>query len=64
MRKSVGQAPTAGGQTQQKLCQTSPDIGAEQENHTVGRGSTYDQKGLREAKFGVSPIILSFTQSI
>jgi hypothetical protein len=39
-RKSVGQAPTAGEQTQQKPCQTSSDIGAEQENHTVGRGST------------------------
>jgi hypothetical protein len=27
-------------QTQQKPCQMSSDIGAEQENHTVGRGST------------------------
>jgi hypothetical protein len=40
MRKSVGQALTAGEQTQQKPCQTSSDITAEQENHTVGRGST------------------------
>jgi hypothetical protein len=39
-RKSVGQAPTAGEQTQQKPCRTSSDIGAEQENHTVGRDST------------------------
>jgi hypothetical protein len=31
MRKSVGQAPTAGEQTQQKLCLTSSDIGAEEE---------------------------------
>ena len=37
-RKSVGRAPTAGEQTQQKPCQTSSDIGAEQENHTVGQG--------------------------
>jgi hypothetical protein len=35
-----------GGQTQQKPCRMSSDIGAEQENHTVGRGSTYDRKGL------------------
>jgi hypothetical protein len=40
MRKSVGQAPTAGEQTQQKPCRTSSDIGEEQENHTVRRGST------------------------
>jgi hypothetical protein len=39
MRKSVGQAPTAGEQTLQKPCRTSSDIGAELENHTVGRGS-------------------------
>jgi hypothetical protein len=37
MRKSVGQAPTAGEKTQ-KLCRTSSDIGAELENRTVGRG--------------------------
>jgi hypothetical protein len=29
MRKSVGQAPTAGEQTQQKPCRSSSDIGAE-----------------------------------
>jgi hypothetical protein len=40
MRKSVGQAPTAGERTQQKPCRTSSDMGAEQENHTVGRGLT------------------------
>jgi hypothetical protein len=40
MRKSVGQALTAGKQTQQKPCQTSSNIRAEQENHAVGRGST------------------------
>jgi hypothetical protein len=38
MRKSVGQAPTAGKQTQQKPCRTSSDIGAELENYTFGRG--------------------------
>jgi hypothetical protein len=46
MRKSVGQAQTAGEQTQQKPCRTSSDIGAEQKNHTVGRGLTWDRKGL------------------
>jgi hypothetical protein len=46
MRKSVVQAPTAGKQTQQKPCRTSSDIGAELESHTVGRGPTYDRKGL------------------
>jgi hypothetical protein len=46
MRKSVAQAPTAGEQTQQKPCRTSSDIGAELENHTVGRGPTNDRKGL------------------
>jgi len=40
MRKSVGQAPTAGEQTQQQPCRTSSDIGLEQENHTVRRGPT------------------------
>jgi hypothetical protein len=34
------QVPTAGEQTQQKPCWTSSDIGAKQENHTVGRGPT------------------------
>jgi hypothetical protein len=36
-RKSIGQAPTAGEQTQQKPCRKSSDIGAELENNTVGR---------------------------
>jgi hypothetical protein len=40
MRKPVGQAPTAGEQTKKKPCRTSYDIGAKEENHTVGRGST------------------------
>jgi hypothetical protein len=52
MRKSVGQAPTAGEQTQQKPSRTSSDIGAEQENHTVGRDSTYDWKGLKKNEMG------------
>jgi hypothetical protein len=47
MRKSVRQAPTAGKQTQQNPCRTSFYIGAEQENHTVGRGPMKDPKGLR-----------------
>jgi hypothetical protein len=46
MRKSVEQAPTAGEQTQQKPCRTSSDVGAELENHTIGRGPMYDRKGL------------------
>jgi hypothetical protein len=46
MRKSVGQAPTAGEQTQQKPCRTSSDIRAELENHTVERDLMYDRKGL------------------
>jgi hypothetical protein len=40
MRKSVRQAPTEGEQMQQKPCRTSSDIGAELENHTVGRDPT------------------------
>jgi len=40
MRKTVGQALTAGEQAQQKPCRTSSDIGAEQENHTAGWGPT------------------------
>jgi hypothetical protein len=47
MRKSVGQAPTAGEQTQQKPCRASSDIGVELENHTVGRGPMWDRKGLK-----------------
>jgi hypothetical protein len=38
MRKSAGQALTAGEQTQQKPCRTFSDIGAELEDLTVGRG--------------------------
>jgi hypothetical protein len=38
MRKSVGQASTAGEQTQQIQCRTYSDIGAELEKHNVGRG--------------------------
>jgi hypothetical protein len=49
MRKSVGEAPTAGKQMQQKPCRRFSDIGAELENRTVGRGPTYDWKGLRWA---------------
>jgi hypothetical protein len=50
MRKSVGQAPTAGEQKQQKPCRTSTDFGAEMENHTVGRGPMLDRKGLKYDK--------------
>jgi hypothetical protein len=48
-RKTVGQAPTAERENKRnkKTCQTSSDIGAEQENHNVGRGPTLDRKGLR-----------------
>jgi hypothetical protein len=48
MRKSVGQAPTAERENKhnEKTCRTSSDIGAEQENHNVGRGPTLDRKGL------------------
>jgi hypothetical protein len=34
-----------------KTCRTSSDIGAEQENHNVGRGPTQDQKGLKDDTF-------------
>jgi len=54
MRKSVGQALTPGEQTQQKPCRTSSDIGAEQENHIVGRGPTYDWKRLNVQKVCMS----------
>jgi hypothetical protein len=47
MSKRVGQAPTAGEQTQQNPCRTSSDIGAELENNTVGRGPMQDRKGLK-----------------
>jgi len=36
MRKTAGHAPTAGEQTQQKLSRMSSEIGAEQDDHTVG----------------------------
>ena len=41
-KKSVGQAPTAerANKRTKKKCRTSPDIGAEWENHNVGRGPT------------------------
>ena len=47
MRKSIEQAPTAerAHKRNKKTCRTSPDVGAEEENHNVGRGLT-DQKGL------------------
>jgi hypothetical protein len=41
---------TVGEQTQQKPCRTSSDIGAELENHTVGRGPMLDRKGLKYDK--------------
>jgi hypothetical protein len=49
IRKSVGQTPTAERENKRnkKKCRTSSDIGAEQENHNVGRGPTLDRKGLR-----------------
>jgi len=53
MRKIVGQAPTAGEQTQQKPCRTSSDIGAELENHTVGGGPMQDRKGLKRKQYTV-----------
>jgi hypothetical protein len=40
MRKSDGQAPNAGKKKKKKKRRTSSDIGAEQENITVGRRST------------------------
>jgi hypothetical protein len=38
MKKSIGQAPTADEQMQQKPCWTSSGFGVELENHTVGQG--------------------------
>jgi hypothetical protein len=61
MRKSVGQAPTAGQQTQQKPYRTFSDIGAEQENHSVGRGPTYDRKRVKKG-FGNFVRIFGDTQ--
>jgi hypothetical protein len=48
MRESVGQTPTAERENKhnKKMCRTSSDIGAEQENHNVRRGPTLDRKGL------------------
>jgi hypothetical protein len=46
-KRRTGSDSRAGEQTQQKKCQTSSDIGAEQENHNVGQGPTLDQKGLK-----------------
>jgi hypothetical protein len=34
------------GERKKKTCRTSSDIGAEQENHNVGRGPTLDRKEL------------------
>jgi hypothetical protein len=44
-KRQTGSDSGAGEQMQQKKCRTSSDIGAEQENHNVGRGPT-DLKGL------------------
>jgi hypothetical protein len=50
MRKSVGKAPTAGEQTQQKPCRTSSDIGTELK-YTVGRGpAVLKEKNLKKKK--------------
>jgi hypothetical protein len=45
-KRPTGSDSGAGEQTQQKKCRTSSDIGAEQEDHNVGRGPTLDRKGL------------------
>jgi hypothetical protein len=44
MRRSVGQVPTAGEQTQQKLCRMSSDIGVEQENHRRTRSDVGSER--------------------
>jgi hypothetical protein len=49
----------SGEETQQKPCRTSSDIGAEQENHIVGRGPTYDRKGLSVLCHGHGPGYIS-----
>jgi hypothetical protein len=46
-QRRTGSDSGAGEQTQQKNVSDSFDIGAEQENHNVGRGPTLDRKGLR-----------------
>jgi len=42
MRKSVEQAPTAerAHKRNKNMCRTSPDIGANEENHNIRRGPT------------------------
>jgi hypothetical protein len=45
-KRRTGSNSGAGEQTQQKTCGASSDIGAEQENHNVGRGPTLDRKWL------------------
>jgi hypothetical protein len=65
MRKSVGQAPTAGEQTQQKPCRTSSDIGAEQENSyrrtrfDVGSEKVNLVTGLSSKPFSPPPSFIS-----
>jgi hypothetical protein len=46
MRKSVGQAPTVERRTKatKETCQTYSDIGAEQDNHNVGRDPTGSER--------------------
>jgi hypothetical protein len=44
MRKSVGQAPTAGEQKQQNPCRASSDIGAELENHSEKRSDVGSER--------------------
>jgi hypothetical protein len=41
------------GERNKKTCRTSSDIGAEQENHNVGRGPTLDRKGLTRRKYSI-----------
>jgi hypothetical protein len=56
MRKRVGQATTAERENKRnkKKCRMSSDIGAEQENHNVGRGPTLDRKGLKQDGYHVT----------
>jgi hypothetical protein len=63
MRKSVREVPTAGEQTQQKSCRTSSDIGAELENHTVGRGPMWDRKRLK-IFFSYKKLVQVFAQGV
>jgi hypothetical protein len=64
MRKSVGQIPTAGEQTQQKPCRTCSDIGAELENYTVGRGPMWDRKGLKRMELLDSGLESALTEGV